>query len=83
MSIGIVIPITIEETTNTQSLLLYRNIVWNMKAIIKKIKTIIICAASIPRANSNNGKILLPVSNAVKNEANPIPWINPKKIVTI
>lgn len=77
-----VIPMTTEEITNTQSLLLNLKMVWKIKAIIKKIMTTIICEASMPKANSSNGKILSPLSKAVKKVAKPIPWINPKKIVT-
>ena len=56
--IGIEIPITMAEVTRTQSLLttlkkFCKNIPRN-----KTLKTIIICAASIPKANSNKGKIL-------------------------
>ena len=48
-------PITIDEQTKTQSLLVTLKNFCSKVPTIKIPKTIIICAASIPKANSNNG----------------------------
>ena len=66
MIIGKAIPITTEEPTNTQSLLLTLKKVCKINPRNKIPKTIIIWAASIPMANSIKGKILsssFPISN--------------------
>ena len=56
--IGKAIPITMEDPTNTQSLLLTLKNVCKINPRNKIPKTIIIWAASIPKANSIKGKIL-------------------------
>ena len=58
ITIGKAIPITIEDPTNTQSLLLTLKKFCNNIPSIKIHKTITIWATSIPRANSIKGKIL-------------------------
>ena len=56
--IGIETPITMAEITRTQSLLTTLKKFCKNIPRSKTLKTIIICAASIPKANSNKGKIL-------------------------
>ena len=66
ITIGKAIPITIEEPTNIQSLLLTLKIFCSNIPSIKIHKTITTWAASIPKANSIKGKILsssFPISN--------------------
>ena len=73
--IGTTNPITMAEETNTQSLLETLKKFCKSVPIIKIPKTIITCEASIPRANSTNGKNLSSSfqseesSNVIKDES--------------
>ncbi len=83
LSNGKMMPITIAETIKIQSLRDTLNIFCKMNDNNNTEITTHICAASIPKANSTNGKNLFEVSGNIilKYLEKPNPWITPKNAV--
>ena len=78
-SIGITKPIIIEDTTRIKSLFLILNTFKTKKLNIKIKSTTIICAISMPRANSIIGNNFRSVSSIkiLMAPEKPNPWISP------